>query len=250
MGQVTYTALWRPSATSETHKKKHTATMYLWSAFSAKYGSTGYGCQSCLWSAEQRKCLFSLYPFAPERLVSRDSFGRPVPPHSNVWLGTLLRIGTVNMLRLYFYSLCVCVRVLYIIVRFRFIGVTRGPNWPAGVFEDGAFILCINVVRVLSAKQPKRGYASQLSLQLSSEDLLSLRPKLRGVAWNITSWGLNRVKRYLHTCPSSLANCLYARVRISVVQHDRASSSKLLCCLWYAVNLFRLKVEIHSAAVR
>ena len=50
-----------------------------WSALSAEYGSTGYGCQSCLWSAEQGKMIFSLSPFTPENLVSRDGFSRPVP---------------------------------------------------------------------------------------------------------------------------------------------------------------------------
>ena len=53
----------------------------------AEYGSTGYGCQSRSWSAEQRKCFFPV-PFAPENLISRDRFGCPVPrqpvrsPHS------------------------------------------------------------------------------------------------------------------------------------------------------------------------
>ena len=30
-------------------------TGYVWSSHTAEYGSTGYGCQSCLWSAEQGK---------------------------------------------------------------------------------------------------------------------------------------------------------------------------------------------------
>ena len=32
-------------------------------------------CQSCSWSAAQRNIFSSLYPFAPEKLVSRDGFG-------------------------------------------------------------------------------------------------------------------------------------------------------------------------------
>ena len=36
-------------------------------------------CQSCSWSAEQGKLIFSLSAFAPENLVSRDGFGSPVP---------------------------------------------------------------------------------------------------------------------------------------------------------------------------
>ena len=62
---------------------------------SAEYGSTGEGCQSCSWSAEQgkhffpRENIFSLSQFAPRSSVSRDGFGRPNPrqpahsPHSN-----------------------------------------------------------------------------------------------------------------------------------------------------------------------
>ena len=61
---------------------------HTWSALSAEFGSTGYGYQSCLWSAEQVKMIFSLSPFTREILVSRDGFSRPVPrqpaysPHS------------------------------------------------------------------------------------------------------------------------------------------------------------------------
>ena len=43
----------------------------------AEYGSTGY--QSCSLSAEKRKIIISLSPYAPENLVSRDRFSRPVP---------------------------------------------------------------------------------------------------------------------------------------------------------------------------
>ena len=37
-----------------------------------------YGCQSCLWLAEQVKRKFPV-PFAPDNFVSRDRFGLPVP---------------------------------------------------------------------------------------------------------------------------------------------------------------------------
>ena len=52
--------------------------MYVWSSRIAEYGSTGYGCQSCSWSAEQGKNI-PLSPCVPENLVSRDGFSRPVP---------------------------------------------------------------------------------------------------------------------------------------------------------------------------
>ena len=63
--------------------------MSVWSTFSADFGSTGYGSQSFSWSAEKGSKSFSLSPFAPENVVSRDELGCPVPrqlacylPHS------------------------------------------------------------------------------------------------------------------------------------------------------------------------
>ena len=53
--------------------------MYVWSSHIAEYGSTGKGCQSCSWLAEQGKMNCSPSPFTPENLVSRDGFGSPVP---------------------------------------------------------------------------------------------------------------------------------------------------------------------------
>ena len=53
--------------------------MYVWSSHIAEYGSTGYGCQSCSWSAEQGKLIFPWSPCVPDNLVSRDGFSRPVP---------------------------------------------------------------------------------------------------------------------------------------------------------------------------
>ena len=64
-----------------------TLDYHVWSALSAEYGSTGYGCQSSSWSAKQGN-IFSLSPFAPGNLVSRDGFGHHAPrqpahsPHS------------------------------------------------------------------------------------------------------------------------------------------------------------------------
>ena len=55
---------------------------YVWSSLSAEHKSTGYGCQSCSWSAENREFNISLSPFAPENLVSRDGFGSPVARQS------------------------------------------------------------------------------------------------------------------------------------------------------------------------
>ena len=52
--------------------------MYVWSSHITGYGSTGQGCQSCSWPAEQGKNI-PLSPCVPENLVSRDGFSRPVP---------------------------------------------------------------------------------------------------------------------------------------------------------------------------
>ena len=46
--------------------------MYVWSLHIAEYGSTGYGCPSCSWSAG--KMIISLSPWEPENLASRDGF--------------------------------------------------------------------------------------------------------------------------------------------------------------------------------
>ena len=82
--------------------------MSVWSAFSAEYGSAGYGSESCSWSAEKGSKGFSLSPFAPNNLVSRDELGRPVPrqsahspPHSG-WIGycCMDTIFTLNIVRI------------------------------------------------------------------------------------------------------------------------------------------------------
>ena len=49
-------------------------TTIRWSTLLAEYRSTGYGCQSISWSAEQGKRFFPCPPFVPEKLVSRDGF--------------------------------------------------------------------------------------------------------------------------------------------------------------------------------
>ena len=56
-------------------------SMYVRSHIYQEYGSTGEGCQSCSWSAEQEKMNISqsALVFAPENLISRDGFGSPVP---------------------------------------------------------------------------------------------------------------------------------------------------------------------------
>ena len=51
--------------------------MYVWSSHVAEYGSTGQGCQSCSWSAEQGKRIFSC-PRACLRIWSRET-GSAVP---------------------------------------------------------------------------------------------------------------------------------------------------------------------------
>ena len=66
--------------------------MYVWSAPSGEYRWTRYGCHSYSWSNNKGKCC-SLSPFAPEKLVSRDGFGRSVlrqPAHS-------LHAGRLNL---------------------------------------------------------------------------------------------------------------------------------------------------------
>ena len=71
--------------------------MYVWSSHIAEYeyGSTGQGCQSCSWSAEQGNKI-PLSPCVPENLVSRDGFSRPVPRqpahlHTQAGSGAYLR---------------------------------------------------------------------------------------------------------------------------------------------------------------
>ena len=46
--------------------------IYVWSSHIAEYGSTGQGCQSCSWSAEQGKIIFPC-PRACLRIWSRDT---------------------------------------------------------------------------------------------------------------------------------------------------------------------------------
>ena len=53
--------------------------MYVWSSHIVEYGSTGQGCQSCSWPAEQGENYIPLSPCVPENLVSRDGFSCPVP---------------------------------------------------------------------------------------------------------------------------------------------------------------------------
>ena len=43
--------------------------MYVWSELSAQYRSTGFGCQTCTWPAEQGKIIFTLFLSVPENLV-------------------------------------------------------------------------------------------------------------------------------------------------------------------------------------
>ena len=53
------------------------ACIYIWSSHIAEYGSTGKGCQSCSWSAEQGKWIFSC-PLTCLRIWSRET-GSAVP---------------------------------------------------------------------------------------------------------------------------------------------------------------------------
>ena len=58
--------------------------MYVWSSHIAEYGSTGYGCQSCSWSAEQGKWIFPC-PRACLRIWSRET-GSAVPPRVSLFI--------------------------------------------------------------------------------------------------------------------------------------------------------------------
>ena len=51
--------------------------MYVWSTVTAEYESTGQGCQSCSWSAKQRKLIFPC-PRSRLRIWSREK-GSAVP---------------------------------------------------------------------------------------------------------------------------------------------------------------------------
>ena len=46
------TRLARPNYQAQTKTGKNQFSLFSWSALSAEYGSTRYGCQSCSWSAE------------------------------------------------------------------------------------------------------------------------------------------------------------------------------------------------------
>ena len=60
-----------------TTKGRMATLQYVWSSHIAEYGSTGQGCQSCSWSAEQGK-IIPPSPCVPENLVSQDGFSRPI----------------------------------------------------------------------------------------------------------------------------------------------------------------------------
>ena len=61
--------------------------MYVWSSHIAEYGSTGKGCQSCSWSAEQKK-IISPCPRACLRIWSRE-MGSAVPSRVSLFISIL-----------------------------------------------------------------------------------------------------------------------------------------------------------------
>ena len=72
--------LYRGATTSEDKKTNTACLCYgMYAQHSHQQSTTGYGGQSCSWSAEQGKMFFPLSPSAIENLVSRGRFGRPVP---------------------------------------------------------------------------------------------------------------------------------------------------------------------------
>ena len=68
---------------------------YVWSSHIAEYGSTGQGCQSCSWSAEQGKLIF-LCPRACLRVWSRET-GSAVPSPVSL----LISIPRLNLVLTY-----------------------------------------------------------------------------------------------------------------------------------------------------
>ena len=60
-------------------------TACVWPILSAEYRSTVVVNHARGQLKTFKKTFFSLFPFAPENLVSRDGFGRPVPPRQPVY---------------------------------------------------------------------------------------------------------------------------------------------------------------------
>ena len=65
---------------------------HIWTSLIAEYGSTRYGCQSCLWSAEQGKWIFPC-PRACLRIWSRET-GSAVPSRVSLLI-SILRLNLV-----------------------------------------------------------------------------------------------------------------------------------------------------------
>ena len=65
---------------------------YIWSHLYQEYGSTGYGCQSCSWSAEQGKFVFHC-PRSRLRIWSRET-GSAVPSSVSLLI-SILRLNLV-----------------------------------------------------------------------------------------------------------------------------------------------------------
>ena len=59
----------------------------MWSSHTAEYGSTGYGCQSCSWSAEHGKLIFPC-PVRALRIWSRET-GSAVSSRVSLLISTL-----------------------------------------------------------------------------------------------------------------------------------------------------------------
>ena len=66
--------------------------MYVWSHMKQKYPSTGSGCQSCSWSAEQGKLIFP-FPRSLLRICSRET-GSAVPSRVSLFI-SILRLNLV-----------------------------------------------------------------------------------------------------------------------------------------------------------
>ena len=66
--------------------------MYVWSNILQGYGSTGYGCQSCSWSAEQGESI-SPCPRSRLRIWSRE-MGSAIPSRVSLFI-SILRLNLV-----------------------------------------------------------------------------------------------------------------------------------------------------------
>ena len=66
----------------------HSYTFFMLTHIEQEYGSTGYGCQSCTWSAEQGKSIISPCPRSRLKIWSRE-MGSAVPSRTSLLISIL-----------------------------------------------------------------------------------------------------------------------------------------------------------------